>query len=140
MGVIQNEGLVTIHNGKKRLESGGQDRKAFYQQEEKKLKARECELKEAEAKMRIEKKKALVLRYIRRELNYLKKMNEISHRKFMMLLKMHDQTQGESSRMESHVLRSELSGRLRTLQLRRMDEGERIRTLTEVKKFRYISL
>lgn len=107
------------------------DRKEFYILEEKKLKAKEEELRVNEKKLRIEKKKALVLRYIQRELACLKKRNEISHRKFMKLLKMHDQMQAEPRR-NSHTLRSELSGKLRSLQLMRLNEGERIRTLTEV--------
>ena len=114
-----------------KLESSDRIKIRFYHLDEKKLKMKEDELRDREQKLRIEKKKGLVLRHIQRELENLKKRNEISHRKLKKVLNQHDQSRGDS-RGSSYIIRSELSGKLRSLQLRRMDVNERIRTLTEV--------
>lgn len=139
--MIDRDGCIKLSRAKKKVEYDDASRQKFYLLEEKKLEAKEEELKRMERKSRIERKKAIVLRHIQKELQVLKKRNEISLGKLMKLMKMHDQSSAPGDwRRDSHRTRSELSGKLRSLQLSRMKEAERIRTLTEVCRLDIIKL
>ena len=70
--------------------------------------------------------KAMVLRYIQKELINLKRRNKFSLNELMKVVKFYDKCKDVNKKRE-------LGGKLRLLQLQRMKEAERIRTLIEVR-------
>ena len=101
-------------------------RRRYLKKEEKKLQNKVKSLQDLEHKFKNEKMKALVLRYIQKELVSLRRKNKLSLSELLRVVNRYDACTDAPKKKE-------LSGKLRILQLRRMREAERIRTLIEVR-------
>jgi len=102
-------------------------RKRYLKKEEKKLNNKVELLQDVEQQFKNEKMKAVVLRYIQKELMSLKRRNKLSLSELLRTVNMYDACTDDVAK------KKELSGKLRILQLRRMREAEKIRTLVEVR-------